>query len=301
MKEHHSILSKLWDETLESRGHTGYTDLQIFNYDQPIRLACVEKILKSIAKEKDLSCFNVLDIGCGTGDFIKLSRKYNATVTGLDISSKVIEQTRKRFNGDEKVKLLSGPVSEVELPPITYDIITSITVLQHILNDDELIESLRVLRRSMKANGTLIILELSPSHKEQVIQYNSDVAYLLERPTYIWRAILEKAGFAIESEPVMPQLGISMLRTFSSGLGWLITLIKRKNTLVNIAETSTLTSLNSKKVNYSLFKKVILGCLNGIRKFILFTAWPMDHLFKLSLPSQKFRHYGMFVCKPKQE
>ena len=91
MEEHHSTLSNLWDKSFLSKGHTGYTDPIKLSYDQPIRLAAVDRILKKLFPGNSLSGKNALDIGCGTGDFIKLLRQSGLSVTGLDIQYSLLK------------------------------------------------------------------------------------------------------------------------------------------------------------------------------------------------------------------
>lgn len=297
MEEHHSTLSNLWDKSFLSKGHTGYTDPIKLSYDQPIRLAAVDRILKKLFPGNSLSGKNALDIGCGTGDFIKLLRQSGLSVTGLDISPKVIESTRKRFIDDENVELLSGPVVEVPLKDNFYDLVTSITVLQHILGEDELIESLELIGRSMKADGRMVVLELAPPHKEPIMYYNEGIPYLLERPSHIWKSLFDKAGFELIEEPVMPQLGISLLRGFGS-IVENFSRVKAEASKLQPNQVST----SSKSLNRqaSFLQKIKNRGFLTIRKMLLLFARPFDHTLHLPLPGPSKRHYHIFVYKLKR-
>jgi len=290
-------LSKLWDNAFEVKGHTGYNDSLVFDYDQPIRINIIRKILNSIRKEQPLSVWNVLDIGCGTGDFIKLSRDFNWRVTGVDISPKVIENTRKRFKGDEKIHLIAAPVVDIDFESKSFDIITSITVLQHILEKEELVISLRKLSESLKDDGYLIVLELTPPHKHPIIHYYFDgTPYLLERPAWVWREAFNEAGFKIIEEPIMPQLGISALRGFGYIIGKLIRLIKRDSVSSETSSNNAMTTISKTNKESSSKAKVLFMLL---RKAILKITWFSDYILRLPLPGRKHRHYGVFVCRKK--
>ncbi len=281
-----------------AKGHTGYTDPLKLSYDQPIRLAAVERILRKLFPGNILSGKNALDIGCGTGDFIKLLRKNGVSVTGLDISPKVIEGTRQRFINDEQVELVSGPVVEVPLKDNFYDLVTSITVLQHILGEDELIESLKLIGRSMKADGKMVVLELAPPHKEPIMYYNEGIPYLLERPSYIWKSLFEKAGFELIEEPVMPQLGISLLR----GFGSIVESVGKAKAAASTSQSNeTSTSSEGLKSKPSFFQKIKHGGFLTVRKLLLILARPFDHTFHLPLPGPSKRHYHIFVYKLKPQ
>ncbi|HEY1062783.1 MAG TPA: class I SAM-dependent methyltransferase [Daejeonella sp.] len=300
MGAQHSNLRNLWDKSFMAKGHTGYTDPLKHSYDQPIRLAAVSRILARLFPNAGLSGKNALDIGCGTGDFIKLQRQNGMFVTGLDISPKVIEATRQRFQNDEKVELISGPVVNVNLKDDFYDLVTSITVLQHILEEDELIQSLKLIGKSMKTEGILIVLELAPPHKDSIIHYNDGIPYLIERPANTWKLLFNKAGFDLIEEPVMPQLGIAMLRGFGSifeKIG------QRKNNLgvsppnPNNDSTKNAGSAINKP---SFFQKIKYKGFVSIRKLLLLISHPFDHTFHLPFPSAPNRHYHIFVYKFKR-
>jgi ubiquinone/menaquinone biosynthesis C-methylase UbiE len=289
-------LSQLWDNAFEIKGHTGYNDSLVLNYDQPIRISTIRKILSTIKKKgKQSDRWNVLDIGCGTGDFIKLSREFDSVVTGVDISPKVIENTRARFKNDVNVHLMAAPIVDIEFKEQAFDMITSITVLQHILEKDELVSSLKKLRNSLKDDGYLIVLELTPPHKESVMHYYFDgTPYLLERPGWVWREAFSEAGFKIIEEPVMPQLGISALRGFGYMIGNMIRFIKQKN---STAETSSNTheAAIPKTSQGSVSKGKVLFMV--ARKAILKITWLSDYMLRLPLPGRRHRYYGVFVCR----
>src|SRR4051812_2704772 len=118
-----------WDEACAAKGHTGYADHLLHDYDQPIRLALVGRALDRLFPG-GMQGRSTLDIGCGSGDFIAVLRAREAHVTGADISAAVIRNTAKRFGGDTQVDLRVGTILELDLPQEAFDVVTSITVLQ---------------------------------------------------------------------------------------------------------------------------------------------------------------------------
>jgi len=161
-----SDLFRFWDETVVQAGHTGYQDVLLHHYDQPLRLATVQRIFRKLFPQ-GLHERTVLDIGCGTGDFIALALRHGAaSVDGVDISSQVIAKARARFKADASVRLRQGCIIEQVTEQNRYDLITSITVLQHHVEEDELIRVLGILRSALKPNGLMIVLELAPPIKK---------------------------------------------------------------------------------------------------------------------------------------
>lgn len=214
IKEHQAPMkgtqeSIIWDRACEAKGHTGYGDPLLHHYDQPIRLASVGRALDRLFPH-GLEGKAALEIGCGTGDFIALLRTRNATVTGIDISPEVINGTQMRFAGDRRVKTLCGAILDVPLPRTHFDVITSVTVLQHVVNDAEFVQSMRAFAAALRPDGRMIFLELAPPHTRPVeISDERGFVYLLERPPSHWEAAFEQAGLRIVATPVFPQFGIA--------------------------------------------------------------------------------------------
>lgn len=117
-----------WDERTKELGHTGWATELIYNYDQPLRLRATDKALSQLNIAGNT---HALDIGCGTGDIVSLLSKRDFNVTGIDISKEVIKTAKKRFSGDVNVKLFCCRTGDMEFPSDSFDLVTSITVLQH--------------------------------------------------------------------------------------------------------------------------------------------------------------------------
>lgn len=154
--------SRFWDESVARSGHTEYAGAILHRYDQPVRLATVQRIIRKLLPD-GLRGGAVLDIGCGTGDFMALSLGQGAvTVDGVDVSPQVLAKATSRFTADARVRLRQGTVVEQVCEQGRYNLITSITVLQHHVEDEELIQVLGALRDALKPDGRIIVLELSP-------------------------------------------------------------------------------------------------------------------------------------------
>jgi SAM-dependent methyltransferase len=281
-----------WDRACEAKGHTGYEDALLHRYDQPLRLALVGRILKRLFPA-GMQGRSTLDIGCGSGDFIALQRSHQARVTGADISPAVIRNTARRFAGDHQVALLTGTILDLSLPQEAFDVITSVTVLQHIVAPGEFIRSLQALASSLRADGHMIVLELAPPHPAPVqITDSRGYAYLLERPPAHWQAAFEQAGLRVIDTPVFPQLGIALLR----GLGWMIDRARTAAAGGGSNPSPAGTAIEPAAAAPSGMRRRLLRAgLQAIRRMLLLLARPFDHLFRLPLPPARFRHYRAWV------
>jgi len=70
----------------------------------------------------------LLDIGCGTGEFLYEMQKLGWKVEGVEPNERVATIARRYYG----LKIFVGPVEEFESPPETYDLITMWDVLEHV-------------------------------------------------------------------------------------------------------------------------------------------------------------------------
>jgi len=106
----------------------------------------------------------VLDVGCGPGKWIKLfARRYSA-VTAIDISPKMIMLARESLNKEKiaNVDFYIMDVSKLKLPSDTYDLVNCVTVLQHILDDEECKLAVKEMVRVARLGGAILLFETAP-------------------------------------------------------------------------------------------------------------------------------------------
>ncbi len=297
-----------WDRRYQDEGHTGYSDPLLHRYDQPLRLAAVRRAIFRRFPE-GLHGRRALDIGCGTGDFVQLHRTLGAACVGVDISPLVIEGTRDRFRDDPEVTLQAGTIVEADLPPEGFDVITSVTVLQHVLDDVELERSLAKLRDSLQPDGVLILLELMPPWEEvRRLRSPDGTPYIVERPPEAWTDLLGRAGLRVLEEPRFPQLGIAGLR----GLAAAVLSLRRpggppSDPLATAppeadhgdpgrgreAEGEAPPAAPNSRPTPLRRLRGLAG--TALRRGILAAAYPFDHLASLPFPPRRFRHYGIYL------
>ena len=193
--------SEFWNATADTSGHTGYVDKSVYRYDQPVRLKTMRRLIGQLFPG-GLAGKTVLDIGCGTGDFVALSIELGAAaVDGVDVSSHVLAKAAARFSNEPRVVLECGPVYERVRREQRYDLITSVTVLQHHVDEQELVDVLKVLHGALKPGGRMVVLELAPPGHGIDQQYSRGMLYVVERSPAVWRSAFSAAGFTVLAEP----------------------------------------------------------------------------------------------------
>lgn len=119
---------------------------------------------------------SLLDVGCGTGDFLEIAKKNDWTVCGIEPNAQARSMANKKtgnaiFDVD---KLLNFNAS-------SFDVITLWHVLEHLPN---LEEQIRILKKLLKPNGTLIIAV--PNHKSYDATYYKAYWAAFDVPRHLW-------------------------------------------------------------------------------------------------------------------
>ncbi|WP_084631481.1 class I SAM-dependent methyltransferase [Ferrimonas senticii] len=133
-------------------------------FERPTTLAMLDNAIADLHGNK------VLDIGCGSGEYIAELRARGATVTAMDISEQMVDLVQQRFAGDAKVSCYQNDAAQglAQEQSGQYDLILS-SLMVHYIEDQHALfaECARVL----KPNGMLLMsthnpvadAELSPS------------------------------------------------------------------------------------------------------------------------------------------
>ena len=156
-----SDIKSFWDNRfIEFKNlSSGYTNEIIQRFDNRIRW-------KSFIREVPLNKSDkILDVGCNHGDWsIKLA-KLEMNVTGIDLISKAIDIAKKNAAKESlNISFKVMKAEDINFNANSFDKIISITVMQHILNDDLFEKTLHKFNTQLKDNGLLILME-SASNK----------------------------------------------------------------------------------------------------------------------------------------
>jgi ubiquinone/menaquinone biosynthesis C-methylase UbiE len=136
-----SLWNRIWT------GKTGYGEMK-----EKSRIDLYKYIALLIPKQE----INLLDMGCGDGEFL---RHVNDKVkkNGIDFSRTGIEKARQKVKGNFYV----GDINETGFNDSCFDIITIIETLEHVDNPED---TLRETKRLLKNGGKLIISVPHPEH-----------------------------------------------------------------------------------------------------------------------------------------
>lgn len=194
--------ASFWNDRAARYGHTGWANPIISEFDQALRRSAVQRWIADAPGERSAA----LDYGCGSGDFSSLlSRRYRSVVA-VDISPVILETARKKNPAPNIRYQEAGP----ETFEGKYDLVLCITVLQHILADDELAKVLRLLRGAMRDGGRLVTLdtlgdESNPRFSHLVLRQKEKILEMFGAAGF--RLIREEQFFHPTQAPSLAFLG----------------------------------------------------------------------------------------------
>ena len=182
----------------KSQDYISHTDTQrnlfekLYHFIRRISLKKKLKLINLFFSEEKM----LLDIGCGTGEFLKIAQQNNWTVFGIEPNEKARSIANKKTNNS---------VSDIEelsnFKPQSFDVITLWHVLEHL---PRLEEHVSILKSLLKSNGTLIIAV--PNYKSYDAKYYKEFWAAYDVPRHFWHfsqtsisKLFEKENMYIEN------------------------------------------------------------------------------------------------------
>ena len=145
---------------------------RVYHVVRSISLKRKLKLINSFKSEEK----NLLDIGCGTGDFLQIAQKNNWSVSGIEPNAQAREIANKKTKESvfETEQLLNFKEQ-------SFDVITLWHVLEHL---PKLEDHVSVFKNLLKENGTLIIAV--PNHKSYDAKYYKKYWAAFDVPRHLW-------------------------------------------------------------------------------------------------------------------
>ncbi len=162
----------------KSENYISHTDTKrnllefVYHSVRQIALKRKLKLINSFDSESKI----LLDIGCGTGDFLSSALKNGWKITGIEPDEKA------RSIANSKTNNCVFDTGELEkLSPNSFDVITLWHVLEHLPNLENQIAQ---LKRLLKPNGTLVIAV--PNFKSYDAHYYKEFWAAFDVPRHLW-------------------------------------------------------------------------------------------------------------------
>lgn len=159
----------------QSEDYISHTDKKkgLFSFlYQSVKSYSLKKKVKLIS-ELNNGVGTLLDVGAGTGDFLKVAKDKNWKVSGVEVNKKARDLAKEK-----------GVALQTELPSFEgkkFNVITLWHVLEHIPN---LEETCALLERLLNENGTLIIAV--PNYNSYDAKYYKEFWAAYDVPRHLW-------------------------------------------------------------------------------------------------------------------
>jgi 2-polyprenyl-3-methyl-5-hydroxy-6-metoxy-1,4-benzoquinol methylase len=172
----------------ESEDYISHTDSKKSVFDKVYQFVKNYTIKKKVKLIETLNSGNqkpktILDIGCGTGDFLLACKTNNWQIIGVEPNLKAQKITQTKLKNlstkNENFKLYNS-ITELDQND-QFDIITMWHVLEHVPNLEDYIIQLKKL---LKLNGSLIIAV--PNYKSYDAQHYEKFWAAYDVPRHLW-------------------------------------------------------------------------------------------------------------------
>jgi len=137
---------------------------------------------------------SLIDIGCGTGEFIVQLKDRFSSLVGIDISSSAIDFTAKRVGTQGNILLKCGQLKSFHFPAEHFDTCLCLDVLEHLEKPLLLEEIYRILRP-----GAELIVTV-PNWYDIIVSgvFKKDPLHVTTLTPWSWMNCLRRAGFKIK-------------------------------------------------------------------------------------------------------
>lgn len=166
----------------KSEFYISHTDANISLFDRVYQEVKKYTIGKKVAllESFETNTTNLLDVGCGTGDFLKVASERGWKISGVEPNRQARKlATNKLSHSDTIVSDLEKLLDTTK--PKQYDVITLWHVLEHVPNYDIYIDKLKSL---LKKNGHLFVAV--PNYKSYDAQHYKEFWAAYDVPRHLW-------------------------------------------------------------------------------------------------------------------
>ena len=106
----------------------------------------------------------VLDLGCGTGFLFEQVAKSTKLLVGIDISSKILQEAKKRAKQFPNTAILRADADYTPFQNRTFDYVFAVTLLQNMPNP---LKTLQEIKRVSNPQSTIIITGLKKKFSQE--------------------------------------------------------------------------------------------------------------------------------------
>jgi hypothetical protein len=177
---------KYWNDRYDALKKTGQVGHMKWAHNESEEEASIKNKIKCAISERIKKNKVVISFGCGLNNNLQMIKDITgfSSCTGYDIVQAVLDESANRYKSkDVHFKLYDGDIAG-------YDYGFMLYTLQHITDDIEAVETLKVLYSSLDEVGALYVFDN--------ISNNKDLDYLKFRSDGDHKKLFDSAGFTHE-------------------------------------------------------------------------------------------------------
>lgn len=166
---------------------SGYIDPLRQEYEGRLRWLALEQLV-------DLSMGGTaLDAGCGTGEWALRLAEMGWDVTAIDLSPSLLSLAPRH----PRVTYQESSVQDFGGLDAQFDLILSVTVIQHITVASEAEAAIANIARLLKPTGVFLLIEFAPVRVPERV---SRATYMSARSAKEWRDLLAHGGLRVRKQ-----------------------------------------------------------------------------------------------------
>jgi SAM-dependent methyltransferase len=133
----------------DNRHLYGYVDYAEERFNKQPQYARIAREIAARLGNRDRRP-RLLEVGCGLGYFLDVAFEENFDVVGLEFNPHAVARLRRKY----AFPILSGPLEETEIPPVSLDAIVLFDVIEHLRNP---FAALDQLHQALAKDGLLVL------------------------------------------------------------------------------------------------------------------------------------------------
>ncbi len=186
------LLSKLFKESSEKFENDAYISLSS-EYGMEQRISNFFMEFEKIPKRK----LRILDVGCGSGIYVKKLSELNHDVTGTDLLKQMVKFASKKSKGNSSNFMIANAYT-LPFKDHTFDVVISIGLFECL---DDYINTIKEMQRVLKTDdGTLYIITLNSLCVREIFRqivrfFSKKDDFLVSYDPYKLKYELKKMGF----------------------------------------------------------------------------------------------------------
>ncbi|HEY5982067.1 MAG TPA: class I SAM-dependent methyltransferase [Anaerolineales bacterium] len=146
---------------------------------------------------------SILDVGCGTGAYLDLYRRYQCHLYGLDASPSMLEVARRRLA--DAAQLERGDATRLPYESDKFDLVISMLTL-HEMSPETRAAVMGEIKRVLKRDGRILLIDFHPGPYQPLQGWISRAIILLSEVAAGWKHFSNQQHFV--SHGGLPALAV---------------------------------------------------------------------------------------------